>query len=240
MRINKTLICMIIFVGLSRQAFAEADIKRLQLSAEYGLSYHDVAGHEKDNDSKGIITSQMSPYWKGMWTHRILRNLAYRLSFKTQLVEFSKPDDVALKKRKQTFLTGEFALLWQQNPYLQNSIFYRQQERMIYRAQSPTQFEVLKRPFAQPGFGMNWGNRRRIGFLIGLSLEAFAMLPTKSESIVTGLGYGYGGNLRMGWISARGLVTTIKGFYDQGVSPNSTIDFTHTEIGYSLTTTYSF
>lgn len=240
MPINKTLICMIILVSFSECVFAEADTNRHQLSAEYGLSYHDVTGQEKNNGSKGIITSQMSPYWKGTWTHRLFRSFGYRLSFKTQLVEFDKPDDVELKKRKQTFLTGEFALLWQQNPYLQNSIFYRQQERMIYRAQAPTQFEVLKRPFAQPGFGMNWGNRRRIGFLIGLNIEAFAMLPTKSESIVTGLGYGYGGSLRMGWISARGIVTTIKGFYDQGISPNSTIDFTHTEVGYSLTTTLSF
>lgn len=231
---------MIVLVSFSSRVFAEADTSRLQLSAEYGLSYHEVAGHDKTNDSKGYIRSLTSPYWKGIWTHRILKNLAYRLSVKTQLVEFSQPKDADLKKRKQTFLTGEFALAWQQNPYLQNNLFVRQQERMIYRAQGTAKYEILKRPFVEPGLHMFWGNRRRIGFLVGLGLQAFAMLPTKSESIVTGLGYGYGGSVRAGWISARGISTTLKAFYDEGISPNSTIDFKHSELGYSLTTTYSF
>ena len=230
MPINKLLICMIVLVGFSFQAWGEADTSRLQLGAEYGLSYHEVAGYDKTNNSRGYIRSLTSPYWKGI----------YRLSVKTQLVEFSKLKEGELKKRKQTFITGEFALVWQQNPYLQNNIFVRQQERMIYRAQGTAKYEILKRPFVEPGFQMFWGNRRRIGFLVGMGLQAFAMLPTKSESIVTSLGYGYGGSVRAGWISARGLVTTVKAFYDEGVSPNSTIDFKHTELGYSLTTTYSF
>lgn len=231
---------LIITSAFVSSVFAEVDTARRLLAAEYGLSYHDVDAKDTSNGGKGKIVSLLSPYWKGSWTHRLVGNFAYRLSFKTQLVEFEAPDDIDLKKQKQTFNTGEIALLWQTSPYQQFGVFARHQERMLYRAQSDDKFEILKRPFVEPGLGLQWGNRRRIGLQVGLGVQGFLVLPTKAESIATGSGIGYGGNARIGWVTDSGIVVTVKGFYDYATSPNSTITFTHIEYGYSLLTTYSF
>lgn len=234
------LLVLIIVALYFTPASAEVDKARRLLGAEYGLSYHDVDAKDTSNGGKGKIVSLLSPYWKGTWTHRVVGNLAYRLSFKTQLVTFEAPEDIDLKKSKQNFNTGEFALLWQTSPYQQVSVFARHQERILYRAQSEDKFEILKRPFIEPGLGLQWGNRRRIGLQVGVGLQGFLVLPTKAESIATGSGIGYGGNARIGWVTASGIVVTIKGFYDYATSPNSTIQFSHVEYGYALLTTYSF
>ena len=220
---------------------AQVDENSRHLTAEYGLSYHVVQGTDNNNGSSGTFTSTLSPFWKGSWSHRISSKWGYRLSYKLQLAEFNDIDGSAAIKNEEVVLnSGEFAVMWMQSTTRQMSVFIRQQDHIIYRAIDIETFELIKQGFAEPGLGVAWGNRRRIGAQIGFNLQAFAMLPVETEDIVTGLGYGAGAALRLGWVTEGGVMVMIKGFYDYGTSPNATLNFVHEEFGYALQMTYSF
>jgi hypothetical protein len=231
---------LVLFSFLLTSAYAEVDLQNHELAFEYGFKYHTVTGIEKSNNSKGQLSTPLMPYYSGSYTVRITQNIAWRFFGGIQFAKFLEPKRGTLKNPDQIFNHFGVEHLHKAGPYFKWGVFLMQQDHPIYKAASPTEFEVVKLSFAESGLHLALGQRRRIGLLWGIGVKGFTIFPTKGGDIATETGVGGEAYARLGWVGPLGTLYQLKGFAQKTTAPNSDTNFTHSILGYCLLVSHSF
>lgn len=224
----------------SFHSFAEVNLETHDFSFEYGLAYHTLRSDQKNNDTKGKLTSDQLPYWNAAYTLRLGRNFGVKAFGGINVLRFNEPESGTLETEFTSLTNFGLELLWKTGPNSKFGIFGMQQEHPLYRAIGPSTFEVLKLKFAQSGVHWQIGQRRRIGLLWGAGLKIFALFPAKGGNVSTESGAGGEAYARLGWVGPLGTLHQIKGFYNGATAPNAEVDFTHEVLGYCYQISFSF
>lgn len=131
-------------------------------------------------------------------------------------------------------------LISKTGPNSKLSFFLMQQDHPLYRAVSPTEFEVFKLKFAQGGVHYQISQRRRIGLLWGIGAKGYLLFPTKGGTVATESGVGGEAYARLGWVGPLGTLHQIKGFYQASTAPNAEVNFSHEILGYCYQVSISY
>jgi hypothetical protein len=232
---------LLLFITIfSCKTWAEINLQSHEFSFEYGLAYHTLRGEQKDNASKGRLTSPQYPYWSGGYTKRLGRNFGLRAFGGVQFVRFDEPEFGTLKNERQVLNQFGLELISKTSALSKTTLFLMQQDHPLYYAKGPSEFEVIKRSFLQSGAQFSIGQRRRIGMLWGMALKGFFIFPTKGGNLATEAGAGAEAQARLGWVGPLGTLYQIKGFYEVTSAPNAEVTFTHEILGYCLLISHSF
>jgi hypothetical protein len=234
----KFFFCFLLFISFSIRA--EVNFETHEFSFEYGLTYHTLKESQKNNNSRGRLSSNQLPYWNAAYTVRLGRNFGMKLFGGIQLLRFEEPAFGTLHSEFDSLSLFGLELIQKTGPISKLGIFIMQQEHPLYRAIGPTDFEVFKLKFAQGGLHFQLGQRRRIGLLWGLGLKAFALFPTKGGDVATESGVGGEAYVRLGLVGPLGTLHQIKGFYQGVTAPNAEIEFSHELLGYAYLLSISF
>jgi hypothetical protein len=226
-----------IFVFLLFYSFsilAEINHENHDFSFEYGLGYHTLRGVQKENNSKGTLTSSQNPYWLGSYTIRLGSNLGLKVFGGFHVVRFNEPKYGTLKNEDQLLNQFGLELIKKLSAIDKLGFFFMQQDHPLYYAKTPTDFEVVKKAFVQAGVHYSIGQRRRIGLLWGLGAKAYTIFPAKGGDVATEAGVGGEAYARFGWADNYGTLYQFKGIYQATTAPNSNVQFTHEFLGYAL------
>lgn len=225
---------------LSSSLSAEVDWRTHELSFEYGLAYHTLKSVQKNNNTSGRLTTNQNPYWLGGYTLRVGRNYGLRFFGGLSVIRFEEPTGGELITEFDTLTTLGLELIKKTGPNSKFGIFLMEQEHPLYRAITPTEFEVFKLKFAQAGVHLQLGQRRRVGLLWGLGIKGYALFPSRGGDVATETGVGgevYG---RLGWVGPLGTLHQIKGFYQGSTAPNADVNFSHEVLAYSYQISFSY
>ncbi len=231
------LLALIIF---SSPLKAQVNWERHEFAFEYGLAYHTLKSEQKNNNTSGRLTSNQLPYWIGGYTLRLGTNYGIRAFGGLHVIRFEEPTGGELITEFESLTTFGLELIKKTGPNSKLGFFIMQQEHPLYRAITPTEFEVFKLKFAQAGLQLQLGQRRRIGILWGLGLKAYALFPTRGGDVVTETGYGGEAFARLGLVGPLGTLHQIKGFYQASSAPNADVNFTHEILGYCYQISISY
>lgn len=231
---------LILILFFASSALADVDHQSAEISGEYGLSYQSVSGLEKKNNTKGHLASAESPYFKISGAARVLKNLGVQLYGGTTFTQFLKSPKFQLGNRNLAlFLFGAEAF-YRSGDYLRIGFFVEQKERPLYYATTPTEVQMYKNKFIQPGVHFSLSQRRRVGLLWNVGAKGFTMTPKSGGQIATESGVGGEAYAKLGFVDFTGTQYSIKGFYQTATSPNAIVKFTNEELGYSLQITRTF
>lgn len=229
-----------LFLIFSFSLKAEVNWQTHEFSFEYGLSYHTLRSEQKNNDTKGRLTSNQLPYWIGGYTLRIGQNYGLRFFGGLSVLRFEEPSGGELLTEFESLTTLGLELIKKTGPNSKVGIFLMEQEHPLYRAINPTEFEVFKLKFAQAGMHFQLGQRRRIGLLWGLGVKGYALFPSKGGNVSTETGVGGEAYARLGWVGPLGTLHQIKGFFQGSTAPNADVNFTHEVLGYCYQISISY
>ena len=181
---------LVLLLFYSFSILAEINHETHDFSFEYGLGYHTLRGVQKDNNSKGTLTSSQNPYWLGSYTLRLGSNFGLKAFGGVHVVRFNEPKYGTLKDEDQLLNQFGLELIHKLSPLDKLGFFLMQQDHPLYYAKTPTDFEVVKKAFVQAGVHYSIGQRRRIGLLWGLGAKAYTIFPAQGGDVATEAGVG--------------------------------------------------
>lgn len=219
---------------------AQVNWRTHEFAFEYGLAYHTLKSEQKNNDTRGRLTSNQLPYWLGSYTLRIGQNYGLRFFGGLSVLRFEEPTGGELLTEFDSLTTLGLELIKKTGPNSKVGIFVMEQEHPLYRALTPTEFEVFKLKFAKAGMHFQLGQRRRIGLLWGLGVKGYVLFPSKGGDVVTETGVGGEAYARLGWVGPLGTLHQIKGFYQGSTAPNADVNFTYEVLGYCYQVSISY
>jgi len=224
------------------EAHSDINVERHDFQFEYGFTYHTLVGTQKNNNSKGRLTSPQYPFWSAAYAYRFSQNYAIRFSGGISFVRFDEPEEseATLKSENKVLNHYEVELIRKTGAYSKFGIFFRQQDHPLYFAKTPTEFEVVENSFYESGIHLSLSQRRRIGLIWGLGVKGYLLFPTEGGDIVTEAGYGGDAYARLGWIGPLGTTYQLKGFYLYSSAPNAEVTFSHEQLGYSFLINLTF
>ncbi len=231
---------ILILLLISCSAWAQRNQESRDFSFEYGVTQQALQASEKVSDTSVKLTSNQDPYWLASFSFKFTRNFALKLFGGINLVKFNKSVDANLTERDQILNQFGLEIFKKSKGMARNGFFVMQQDHPQYIVLGPTDFAVTKKSFLQAGWHFSLGQRRRIGFLWGLGIKAFAMAPVKGGNIATEGGAGGEGYARLGWVGPFGLLYQLKGTYQSATTPNSDSKFTHDILSYCLQVNLTF
>jgi hypothetical protein len=233
----KALVFLLLY---SFSVLAEINLESHDFSFEYGVGFHTLKGVQKENNSKGTLTSSQNPYWLGAYTLRLGSKFALKAFAGVHFVRFDEPAYGTLTNEDQVLNQFGLELINKFSPTGKLGFFIMQQDHPLYFAKTPTDFEVTKKGFVQSGAHLSFGQRRRIGLLWGLGAKAYTIFPAKGGNVATEAGVGGEAYARLGWVGPFGALYQIKGVYQATTAPNSDVEFTHDFLGYCFLVSHSF
>ncbi len=225
---------------ISSTVKAQVNLETHDFSFEYGLEYHTLKGEQKNNNTKGRLSSNQQPYWIGGYTLRLGSKFGVRLFGGISVLRFEEPGVGTLVSEFDSLSMFGIELITKTGPNSKLSFFLMQQDHPLYRAVSPTEFEVFKLKFAQGGVHYQISQRRRIGLLWGIGAKGYLLFPTKGGTVATESGVGGEAYARLGWVGPLGTLHQIKGFYQASTAPNAEVNFTHEILGYCYQVSISY
>lgn len=234
----KILVFLLFFISTTLKA--QVNLETHDFSFEYGLAYHTLNVEQKDNNTKGRLSSNQQPYWIGGYTLRLGSKFGVRLFGGISVLRFEEPAAGTLLSEFDSLTMFGVELINKIGPHSKLSFFLMQQEHPLYRAASPTEFEVFKLKFAQGGVHYQIGQRRRIGLLWGLGAKGYLLFPAKGGTVATESGVGAEAYARLGWVGPLGTLHQLKGFYQVATAPNAEVNFSHEILGYCYQVSISY
>lgn len=232
------ILFLLLFISLPLKA--QINIETHDFSFEYGLAYHTLHGEQKENNTRGRLVSSQNPFWSAAYTYRLGANFGIKFFGGVHFIQFKEPKFGTLVAETKVLNNFGLEIIKKTGPNSKAGLFFMQQDRPLYFAETPTDFLIVRRPFAQAGLHLQAGQRRRIGLLWGLGAKGYTLFPTKGGNLATEGGVGGEAYARLGWVGILGALYQVKGFYQVATAPNAEINFRHELLGYCFQVSYSF